>query len=280
VTASGQIVRQPVWQSCPVGTTGPALFSDDLACDVRDEYRAHIEDGLTAEQASAAILTKYAAEASDPEMTVTFWVALAVTQSRLGRLQDSVRDRAVQLIDAGGDLARWESENPRLAPRRAAALARAREQLGGEQPQPRRLRPLRTYPTSLRPGQVLARTGTTGTVVLLRVVCIETSRWSTGPVLKVLDYDGNRVPRPWRLRGLLDRPQPYLHTIKLPPWNCTTFYAIRVRASDHDFNDAGFSIIGEIPDRPVGHPLWKKMTCGWDSLAEQLDRYAQEAKKQ
>jgi hypothetical protein len=247
---------------------------------VRDEYWAHIEDGLTAEQATAAIITQYAAEASDPDMSITFWVALAVTQSKLGRLQDSVRDRAVQLIDAGGDVARWETENPRLAPKRAAALARAREQLSGQQPQPRRLRPPRTFPTALRPGQVLARTGATGTVVLLRVVCIETSRWSIGPVLKVLDYDGNRVPRPGRLRRLPDRPQPYQHTIKLPPWNITTFYVIRVRASDQDFQDAGFSIIGEIPDRPVGHPLWQKMTCGWDSLAEQLDQYAQEATNQ
>lgn len=263
-----------------MGATGPALFSDDLACDVRDEYRAHIEDGLTAEQASAAIITQYAAEASDPDMTVTFWVALAVTQSKFGRLQDSVRVRAVQLIDAGGDVARWESENPRLAPRRAAALARAREQLSGPQPQPRRLRPPKTYPTSLQPGQVLARTSTTGTIVLLRVVCIEASRWSTGPVLKVLDYHGNRLPGPWRLRRLSDRPQPYQHTIKRPPWNCTTFYAIRVRASDQDFKDAGFLIIGEIPVRPVGHPLWQKMTCGWDSLAKQLDQYAQEAQSQ
>jgi hypothetical protein len=261
-----------------VGTIGPALFSDDLACDVRDEYRAHIEDGLTAEQASATIITQYAAEASDPEMTVTFWVALAVTQSRFGRLQDSVRDRAVQLIDAGGDVARWELENQRLAPRRAAALARAREQLSGEQPQPRRLRPPKTYPSSLQPGQVLARTGTAGTIALLRVVCIETDRWSTGPVLKVLDYDGNHVPRPGRLRKLPDRPQPYKHTIKRPPWNITTFYAIRVRASDLDFQDAGFSIVGDIPVRPVGHPLWQKATCGWNSLAEQLDQYAHEAK--
>jgi hypothetical protein len=263
-----------------VGTIGPALFSDDLACDVRDEYRAHVEDGLTAEQASAAIITQYAAEASDPDMTVTFWVALAVTQSRLGRLQDYVRDRAVELIDAGGDVARWESENARLAPKRAAALARAREQLSGAQPQPRVLRPPKTYPTSLLPGQVLARTGTNGTVVLLRVVSIETSRWSIGPVLKVLDYDGNRVPGPWRLRKLPDRPQPYKHTIKLPLWNITTFYVIRVRANDLDFQDVGFSIIGEIPDRPVGHPLWQKMTCGWDSLAEQLDQYVQEPKYQ
>src|SRR5215468_3821840 len=140
----GQIVcqrNQAVWQSWPMGATGPALFSDDLACDVRDEYRAHIEDGLTAEQASADIITQYAAEASDPDLTVAFWVALAVTQSKLGRLQDSVRERAVQLIDAGGDVASWESENPTLAPERAAALARAREQLCGEQPRPRRLRP-------------------------------------------------------------------------------------------------------------------------------------------
>jgi hypothetical protein len=51
-----------------MGTTGPALFSDDLACDVRDEYRALVEDGATAERASAAIVEQYAAEASDPEM--------------------------------------------------------------------------------------------------------------------------------------------------------------------------------------------------------------------
>jgi hypothetical protein len=189
-----------------------------------------------------------------------------------------VRDQALRLIDAGGDVARWGSENPRLAPRRAAALAKAREQLLGEQPRPRRLRPPKTLPTSLRPGQVLARMGSTGTIILLRVVGIESSRWSTGPVLKVLDFDGTRMPRPWRLRRLPDRPQPYLHTIKCPPWNVTTFKVIRVRASDPDFPDAGFSVGGEAPVRPVDHPPWQQ--CGWDSLAEQLDRYEQEAKNQ
>jgi hypothetical protein len=265
----------------PVGATGPAIFSDDLACDVRDDFRAHIEDGVDAAEASARVIAEFAEAATDPDEAVTFWVALAVTQSKLGRLQQPVRDRAIELIDAGGDVARWEHDNPRLAPKRAAALARAREQLAGEQPPPRRVRRPRFYPTTLHPGQVLARTSPAGKVVLLRVSHIETSRWATGPVLQVLDYDGSRVPGKWRLSRLRDRSRPFQMpargTLDEPPWNRCTFEALRVRANDPDFDDAGFSVIGELPDRPANHQLVGRTTAGWGQIAAILDQYTRDA---
>ena len=39
-----------------MGTFGPAMFSDDFACDVRDEFKEFIGEGLSPEQARHFIL--------------------------------------------------------------------------------------------------------------------------------------------------------------------------------------------------------------------------------
>jgi hypothetical protein len=107
------------------------------------------------------------------------------------------------------------------------------------------MRPPKLSRTTLQADQVLARTSPGGPVVLLRVSHIETSRWSAGPVLQVLDYDGNRC----------------------------TVYALRVRASDPDFHDSGFSLVGELSDRPARHQLVGNTTAGRKQIAEILDQY-------
>ena len=47
---------------------------------------------------------------NDEDEACVFWLALAATQSKLGRLIDLVRDRAIEIIDSGADLRRWENK--------------------------------------------------------------------------------------------------------------------------------------------------------------------------
>ena len=63
-----------------MGAWGPALFSDDLACDVRDEYRGLIEDGIDDDAATRQILNSQADALNDPDEGPVVWLALAVTQ--------------------------------------------------------------------------------------------------------------------------------------------------------------------------------------------------------
>ena len=100
-----------------MGVWGTSLFSDDVACDVRDHYRELLEDGAEDSAATQQTVEKFRTYLDEPEGIAL--LALAVTQSTLGRLDSDIRDRALAVIDRGADLEVWERENPKqLAKRR------------------------------------------------------------------------------------------------------------------------------------------------------------------
>lgn len=156
-----------------MGVWGTGLFSDDLACDIRDHYRELLEDGIDDGTAMRQILERYRAYLEESEGIAL--LAFAVTQSKLGRLDAGIRDRALAVVDGGADLAVWERENPKLLPKRRAVLERARAQLTGPQPPRKRLRPPKRISSGLVAGDVLAL-ALPQRVALLRVVRVRSHR--------------------------------------------------------------------------------------------------------
>src|SRR4051794_34638039 len=70
-----------------VGAWGTAIFSDDTALDIRDEWRDAILDGLSTEEATARLLESFDDYLGDDEDTEkVFWMALAAAQVETGRL--------------------------------------------------------------------------------------------------------------------------------------------------------------------------------------------------
>jgi hypothetical protein len=104
---------------------------------------------------SACVLTRGArALAEDPEDSGVVWLALAVSQWRTGRIVGDVLSRAIEIINSGADLRRWEQQ-PKLRQARARVLEKTREQLMSQPPEPRRIpRPHRSE-TPFEPGDVL-----------------------------------------------------------------------------------------------------------------------------
>lgn len=115
-----------------MGTWGAGLFSDDLAADVRAEYRTHLEKGLDGATATERVMEAFASSQTDSDEASTFWLALAATQWRYGRLQDDIKDRALQFIEDGSDVERF-SENPKLVRDRKRVLEKVKAQLTGPQ---------------------------------------------------------------------------------------------------------------------------------------------------
>ena len=114
-------------------TWGTEIFSDDLACHIRSRWHALIGDGLPADVSTERVLGEHADGLEDSNKRSVVWLALALSQWSTGRLLDSVRDVALEVIDDGSDLGRWNTEALRTA--REKALARARSQLlSSEQP--------------------------------------------------------------------------------------------------------------------------------------------------
>jgi hypothetical protein len=253
-----------------VGVWGADLFADDLACDIRDHYRELLEDGIDDGAAMRLILEKFRAYLEESEGIAL--LAFAVTQSKLGRLDPDIRDRALSVLDGGADLEEWKRENPKLLPKRRAVLEKARAQLTGPQPPRRRLRPPKRISSGLAAGDVLAL-ALPGRVALLRVVRVRPHRLGESPVLEELDFKGVDVPS----RDVLECLGPARQPLGLMPASSpdgrpdTRFFAFV--AQKIDWQRAGFRKIETISARPGDEQApMPSSGISWAVLAERFSR--------
>ena len=63
-----------------MGTWGIALFSDDLAADVRDDFKELLGDGYSPAEATDILIRQYKDVLDDEDESPVFWLALAATQ--------------------------------------------------------------------------------------------------------------------------------------------------------------------------------------------------------
>lgn len=188
-----------------MGTWGPGIFSDDLACDLRDEYRDLLGDGLSGEEATERLLQEWRTELDDPDVGPVFWLALAATQWRAGRLEERVKSEALRIISDGSDLRRWGS-GPSPRKKRQAALAKLRSKLESAQPAPRRIPKRFVNSCEWEVGEVIALRLLSGRLVLFRVIAIHSDYGGTRPVCEFLDWIGDEIPPPERIGELRVRP--------------------------------------------------------------------------
>lgn len=118
-----------------MGTFSAALFSDDTACDVRDQFTQLLSNGASAADATQSLIQSWAAATSDTDDGPVFWLALAATQWKFGCLPDEIRARAIDVIERDLDLHKWQGA---ALKRRRAVLASLKEKLLSQQPVPRR----------------------------------------------------------------------------------------------------------------------------------------------
>lgn len=195
-----------------MGTWGTGLFADDVAADIRDAYRDTVGDGGSGEEATDALLREWTGQLADPDVGPVFWLALAATQWRCGRLEDRVRAKAIEVIETGADVRRWR-DNPRDLARREAVLTKLLEQLRSPQPARKRIAKRFRNSSEWKPGEVIAYKLRSGNFALFRLVGFHTDRGGTGPVFELLDWLGTGVPSettmsrlPLRERRHPDRP--------------------------------------------------------------------------
>ncbi len=254
-----------------MGVWGTGLFSDDTACDVRDHYRELLEDGVEDDAASQQTVERFRAYLDESDGIPL--LALAVTQSKLGRLDPEIRDRALAVLERGADLEMWERDNPKLLPRRRATLEKARAQLTGQQPRRRRLRPPRRESSGLAAGDVLAL-ALPRRVTLLRVVRVRAHRLGETPVLEELDFEGAEVPSPEALEQIVPKvTDPVALVDPLAP--DMRFFAFVMQRID--WQRAGFQKVQTISARP-GDNEAPMPTAGisWAVLAERCRRRSEQ----
>jgi hypothetical protein len=237
-----------------MGTWGYGLFADDGACDVRGMYWELILDqpGIGDRDATRQMLEQLGTGIDDRGADPVIWLALAASQSRLGRLDPAVARRALQVIDNGEDIARWHDEGPRAVARRRATLARVRSQLTGAQPPRRRIRLPRR--TSLQPGDVLACRADPDTWLLLRIARI----YRNEPVCVLLDFAGPQIPSPAQIALLPD----FLWADRWSPQGRVAPFTMHVHKKI-DYAQAGFAQIGNTGTKPGDDTLDPERTDDW-----------------
>lgn len=255
-----------------LGAWGPALSSDDTACDVRGDYRELIEDGVEDNEATQRILERYQSSPADPEDGPVVWLSLAVTQSKLGRLDPIVKEHAIHVIESGSNLVRWQ-EDSKLLTKRMAALDKVRDQLLGPQPARKRLRPPKRHETTLTVGEVLAyQPRAASEVALMRVQRIDAHRLSVAPILRLLKYRGTNCPSEREIAKLDDWPEAPRSTrfqSPQPPWSSVAWRPTAYRGVD--CADAGFRVVTTIDTRKGDDVSRAGSLLEWPMLAAVLD---------
>lgn len=184
-----------------MGTSGPAIFSDDLACDIRSEFRELIGDGLSPKEATDKIIADYTKSGTptDPDEGPTFWIALAATQWKCGRLLNSVQQRALASIKP--DLLRWKHSavgNAKAVAKsfaaRAAVLENFRAQILSPPPKPTKISKVYHDRTTWQIGDLISYRLLSERFVVLRVIGIDNGMKHRTALCDMADWIGTTPP--------------------------------------------------------------------------------------
>jgi hypothetical protein len=174
-----------------MGTWGAGIFADDLASDIREDYRRYIGDGLSTYEATDRLTRDYATSLTDSDERCVFWLSLAAAQWRLGRLEERVKSQAIDIIDSGANLLRWKSD-PRLLSSRKRALEKLRSELCSPQPSPRPVRKQTPCWTDWTVGELISYTPESGGNLQFHVWDLMKDNGGTYPVVAIIK-DGRYV---------------------------------------------------------------------------------------
>ncbi|MGG5740451.1 MULTISPECIES: hypothetical protein [Bacillus cereus group] len=176
-----------------MGAWGVAILSDNIAKDIQLIYKDLLGNEYSNEEASRLVIEAYQTELDDEEIIV-FWLAFACIQWKLGRLQENVKHEALQIIESGADLARWEDE-PTLQRKREVVLNKLREQLHSPQPQAKKVPKRFIANTSLKAGDAVSYELVSGNYIILKVIeIIEEWYGDRYPLFEICDWEGKEIP--------------------------------------------------------------------------------------
>jgi hypothetical protein len=187
-----------------MGTWGTSIFSDDTAADLREDYRDLIGDGVSGAEATDRLLADWEPDASDAYFSASFWLALALTQWKSGRLEDRVKARALAAIADGSALAPWRGGKDEK--RRVAVLDKARAQLLSPQPAAAKIKQRIRCSCDWELTELVAYKLRSGDQVILHVIDFSRDKGGTYPSCDVLDWQGPDVPAADMLQALPVRP--------------------------------------------------------------------------
>ena len=139
-----------------MGSWGVKLYQDDVAEDVRSQFKDLLHRGKTTQEITKQMIDEYSGEIDDYDDGPIFWFALADTQWNLGRLMPEVKEQALDLLAKGFDLERWRQEDPKSAVIREKVLEELQQKLNSPQPPEKKISQYHLYKCEWKVGDVFA----------------------------------------------------------------------------------------------------------------------------
>lgn len=116
-----------------MGTWGTGLFQNDLSEDVRDDYIGKLKAGKSDEEALQEILDEYKEESKDDDEKYDFYVSLADTLWKKGRLTEEIKNKTFEIMEEEKISERWQTE--KLKKERMRVLDKFKEKLLSPMPE-------------------------------------------------------------------------------------------------------------------------------------------------
>lgn len=127
-----------------MGIWGTDIYQDDVAEDVKSVYIDQLRRGKSSEEATKELMLRFRDYILDADDAPVFWFALADIQWEYGRLEDSVKEKAIFYIHESARLKEWEIK-PDLYRARKNTLDRLEKKILAPQPTIKKISPYRLY---------------------------------------------------------------------------------------------------------------------------------------
>ena len=121
------------------------LYANDLAVEIKNYYIEKLQLGYDNQESLRLTLEQYEGcfYSKDEDMT-DYWLVMADTQWVLGRLDDSVKNKAIDIIENDEDLIHYAYDQC-LYDGRKEVLRNLLERLKSPQPEPKKIKKLELY---------------------------------------------------------------------------------------------------------------------------------------
>ncbi len=135
-----------------MGTWDTGIYQNDVSADVRDDYIAKLKAGKSDEEALKEIFCEYEGESKDDDDKYNFYLALADTLWKKGRLTEEIKCKALEILEEDKVSERWEGE--KIRKERIKVLDKLKEKLLSPMPERKKVPVHKPYKLGWEEGEV------------------------------------------------------------------------------------------------------------------------------
>lgn len=262
-----------------MGAWGTSFYSDDFACDVRDDYVDKLKCGKTNEEATRELIDENQDIYENAKEEAIFWLALADTQWNYGRLLPEVKNRAMLFLDADVLSKRWPefSQNSETV----SFIHELTKKLNSKQPALKKIKKQRLYKCKWQLGDVFAyrfssgysnEKGLFGKYTVFRKVSEDT--WWPGhivPVVQVYNFVSDTIPSLDDMIGIDILPASYNFSALSKCARRDIDCKVKLLSeSDKEIPKSNLIFLGNVQGEDLipfqGHDYWSGyLIVGWES---------------